>query len=102
MAERAAQAAGGAASMAVDVISVREAARRLKRTPDTLEQGLRAGTFPVGTAYRLASGRFVYIIPKLAFERFLRGELAGRNAAETTKRKARREGNLSGLCGADL
>lgn len=64
--------------MPKEIITAREAARRLGRNTGTIEQGLRAGTFPVGTAYKLPSGRFVYIIPKLAFERFLRGEIAGR------------------------
>lgn len=64
-----------------EIISAKEAAKRLKRATNTVEQGLRDGTFPVGTCYKTAAGRFVYIIPKDAFERFMRGEIAGRRRA---------------------
>jgi hypothetical protein len=60
------------------VISAREAGRRLGRAPATIEQGLRDGTFPVGTCFKTKSDRFVYIIPEEAFERFMNGEIAGR------------------------
>lgn len=59
------------------IITAREVARILGRTPATIEHALREGTFPVGTAYKTASGRYVYIIPLEAFERFLRGEISG-------------------------
>ena len=60
------------------VISPREAGRILGRGTATIEQGLRDGTFPVGTCFKTKSNRFVYIIPEDAFKRFLRGEIAGR------------------------
>lgn len=60
------------------VISPREAGRILGRGTATIEQGLRDGTFPVGTCFKTKSNRFVYIIPEDAFNRFLRGEIAGR------------------------
>ena len=58
-----------------EVITPKEAAQRLGRTQHTIEHGLRTGELPFGTAFRQASGRFVYIIPREAFERFLRGEI---------------------------
>lgn len=63
---------------AKEIITAKEAARRLGRRKETIERALRDGTFPVGTCYKTASGRFVYIIPRDAFERFMRGEIAGR------------------------
>jgi len=60
------------------VISPREAGRILGRGTATIEQGLRDRTFPVGTCFKTKAGRFVYIIPEDAFNRFLRGEIAGR------------------------
>lgn len=63
--------------MSTEIISVKEAARRLGRGKDTLEQSLRAGTFPIGTAYKTAAGRYVYIIPRKGFERFMAGEIRG-------------------------
>ena len=63
--------------MPTEIISVSEAARRLGRGKATIEQALRAGTFPIGTAYRTTSDRYVYIIPRKAFERFMAGEVAG-------------------------
>lgn len=63
--------------MSTEIISVREAASRLGRGKDTLEQALRAGTFPIGTAYKTAAGRYVYIIPRKGFERFMSGEIKG-------------------------
>lgn len=61
--------------MPTEIISVREAARRLGRGTATIEQALRTGTFPIGTAYKTAADRYVYIIPRKAFERFMSGEL---------------------------
>lgn len=63
--------------MPTEIISVREAARRLGRGTATIEQALRAGTFPIGASYKTAAGRYVYIIPRKAFERFMDGEVAG-------------------------
>ena len=56
-----------------EVITPKEAGRLLGRSQKTVEHGLRTGAFPFGTAYRLPSGRYVYIIPKEAFERFMKG-----------------------------
>lgn len=64
--------------MSETIISVKEASRLLGRRKETIEQGLRAGTFPIGTAYQTQSGRYVYIIPHKAFDRFMAGEIAGR------------------------
>lgn len=55
------------------VMTPAEAGRRLGRSQKTIEHGLRTGAFPFGTAYQQASGRYVYIIPREAFERFMRG-----------------------------
>ena len=63
--------------MSTEIISVSDAARRLGRGKATIEQALRAGTFPIGTSYKTAAGRYVYIIPRKAFERFMAGEVAG-------------------------
>ena len=60
-----------------EVITPAEAARRLGRTQHTIEHGLRTGGLPFGAAYKQASGRYVYIIPREAFERFIRGDLGG-------------------------
>lgn len=63
--------------MVSEIVSVREACRRLGRGKDTIEHALRAGTFPIGTAYKTAAGRYVYIIPRKAFERLMAGEISG-------------------------
>ena len=55
------------------VITPKEAGRILGRSQKTIEHGLRTGALPFGTAYKQASGRYVYIIPKDAFDRFMRG-----------------------------
>lgn len=57
------------------VITPKEAGRILGRSQKTIEHGLRTGSLPFGTAYKQASGRYVYIIPLDAFERFLKGSL---------------------------
>jgi len=57
-----------------EVISVKVAAARLNIDAETLRQGLRNGTFPVGCAIQSATGRYsryTYIIPAVAFERFM-------------------------------
>lgn len=64
--------------MPTDVITVREAAKRLGRTPHTIEHALRMGDFPVGTCFKTPSKRHIYIIPRDAFEAFLQGKVAGR------------------------
>lgn len=56
-----------------NVITPKEAGRILGRSQKTIEHGLRTGALPFGTAYRQASGRYVYIIPRDAFERFVKG-----------------------------
>lgn len=72
-----------------EVITPQEAAKRLGRTQHTIEHGIRTGELPFGTAFRQASGRFVYIIPREAFERFLRGEIRGIPYAESNAEKYR-------------
>ena len=61
-----------------ETISPAEAGRRLGRGAHTIEYGLRTGQLPFGTAFKTGAGRYVYIIPKEAFERYLRGELIGK------------------------
>ncbi len=59
--------------MAKDIalISPTEAAERLgKLNPESIRASLRAGTFPLGFAYK-AEGKWVYVIPREAFERFM-------------------------------
>lgn len=58
-----------------EVITPKEAAQRLGRTQHTIEHGLRTGELPFGAVFKQESGRYVYIIPREAFERFLRGEI---------------------------
>lgn len=58
-----------------EVITPKEAAQRLGRTQHTIEHGLRTGELPFGSVFKQPSGRYVYIIPREAFERFLRGEI---------------------------
>lgn len=60
-----------------ETISAAEAGRRLGRGAHTIEHGLRTGRLPFGSAYKTAAGRYVYIIPKLAFEKYLSGEAMG-------------------------
>lgn len=62
-------------NQAKEVITPAEAARRLGRTQHTIEHGLRTGELPFGTAFRQKSGRYVYIIPRKAFERFIQNGL---------------------------
>lgn len=52
-----------------DIVSVAEAARRLARNPDTIKSWIRRGVFP---GYMPSPG--VYIIPRVAFDRYLAGE----------------------------
>ena len=55
----------------VVLISPAEVARVLgKKNPETIRAALRAGTFPIGFAYK-AEGKWVYVIPRKAFERFM-------------------------------
>lgn len=52
-----------------DVVSVAEAAKRLGRRPDTIKSWIRRGVFP---GYQPSPG--VYVIPRVAFDRYLAGE----------------------------
>ena len=56
-----------------EVISVLEVAKRLGRRKETIEQALRNKTFPIGVACKSDSGRYLYIIPRKPFERFISG-----------------------------
>lgn len=59
--------------MAKDValISPAEVAERLGKTnAESIRAALRAGTFPIGFAYK-AEGKWVYVIPREPFERFM-------------------------------
>jgi excisionase family DNA binding protein len=51
-------------------ISVKEAAERLGVWEETIRQGLRSNTLPIGCAIRTPTGRYIYIIPRKAFEKF--------------------------------
>ena len=53
------------------IITVKEAAAQMEIHPDTLRMGLRNGTFPVGCAIRTSTGRYTYVIPREAFNRFM-------------------------------
>ena len=55
------------------VITPKEAGRILGRSQKTIEHGLRTGSLPFGTAFQNESGRYTYIIPLDAFNRFLKG-----------------------------
>lgn len=59
-------------------ISTTEAASAIGRSRFIIEKSMRKGTFPVGTCFKTQAGRFVYIIPKDAFDRFMQGEISGR------------------------
>lgn len=52
-------------------ISIKQAAFDMGIDQETLRVGLRNGTFPVGCAIRSTTGRYTYIIPRTAFERFM-------------------------------
>ncbi len=54
-----------------ETISIKTASTRLGVHQETLRIGLRNGTFPVGCAIQSPTGRFTYIIPAMAFERFM-------------------------------
>lgn len=54
-----------------ETISIKTASERLGIDAETLRQGLRNGTFPIGCAIQSATGRYTYIIPAVAFERFM-------------------------------
>ena len=52
-----------------DIICVQEDADRMGRNPVTIKKWIRAGTFP---GYQPEPG--VYVIPRVAFDRYLAGE----------------------------
>lgn len=70
-------------NQAKEVITPREASRILGRATRTIEHGLRTGELPFGVAYRQKSGRYVYIIPREAFERFLQGNRPDRPVGQS-------------------
>lgn len=51
-------------------VSVREVGRRLGCGDEVIHAGLITGQLPFGTAIKLPSGRFRYIISREAFERW--------------------------------
>jgi hypothetical protein len=55
-----------------EIVTVAQVAKRLGRGTNAIQFGLRSGQLPFGTAMITASGRYIYIIPKAAFERYLR------------------------------
>jgi|LSQX01.2.fsa_nt_gb hypothetical protein len=57
-----------------ETITVAQVAKRLGRGTNAIQHGLRTGQLPFGTAMTTESGRYVYIIPREAFERYLSGE----------------------------
>ncbi len=59
------------------VITVREAARRLGCRDETIHAGIISGKLPFGVAIKMKSGRFKYIIPGVAFERFCENPKGG-------------------------
>lgn len=58
-----------------ETITPKEAAEMLGKTnPEPIKQALRLGTYSIGTAYKTASGRWVYDIPRKPFKEFVRTE----------------------------
>lgn len=53
-------------------ITIKEAASRLGVDQETLRVGLRNSTFPVGCAVKSVTGRYTYIIPRAAFENWMK------------------------------
>jgi len=51
-------------------ISVREAAQHLGCSDDTIHAGILSGQLPFGVALKMPSGRYKYIIPRAAFEKW--------------------------------
>lgn len=72
-------------NMMRETITPEEVARRIGRGPDFVKRSLRDGTFPVGTAVKV-DGRYSYIIPRPAFERFMRGETVSQTLIERLAR----------------
>lgn len=58
------------------VITPRQAGKILGRSQQSIEEWLRSGTCPFGTAHRNPRGRWMYVIPVPRFEKFLYGEEA--------------------------
>lgn len=55
------------------LITPMEMARMLGKTnAEAIKQALRAGTYPIGMAYMTETGRWVYDVPRKAFEEFIR------------------------------
>lgn len=52
-------------------ITVKEAAALIGHHETTIQQGLRNGTFPIGCAVKMDSGRYSYLIPRPALMRWL-------------------------------
>ena len=65
-----------------ETISPQEAAKRLGRSVAFVQNALKNGTFPVGAAVKTQAGEYAYIIPKPAFERFMRGETVSQTLIE--------------------
>ena len=72
-----------------EIITPEEVARRIGREPDFVKRSLRDGTFPVGTAVKV-DDRYAYIIPRPAFERFMRGETVSQTLIERLARAMER------------
>ena len=43
-----------------------------KKNPESIREGLKAGTFPIGMAFKTFSGGWVYFIPREPAEYFAR------------------------------
>lgn len=65
-----------------ETISPQEAAKRLGRSVAFVQNALRDGTFPVGAAVRTQAGEYAYIIPRVAFERFMNGDTVSQTLIE--------------------
>ena len=59
--------------MSKETVSVEEAAKRLGLGIETVQDALVSGEFPVGCALKCKGGKRRYIIPRIAFENFMRG-----------------------------
>ena len=43
-----------------------------KKNPEPIREALRRGTYPVGCAYKGPGGKWIYDVPRSAFDEFLR------------------------------
>lgn len=71
-----------------EMITPNEVAKRLGVTPNHVRVELQKGTFPVGWAYRPSGLKWVYCIPRAAFEKLMEGTYADANLIATLLERA--------------